>query len=743
MIKITLPDGGVREYDASQITPMEIAKSLSNSLPKKAVAAKVDGEVKDLSTVLDQDAEVAILTFDDEEGKEVFRHSSSHVLAEAVQRLWPGTKIAIGPAIENGFYYDFDSAHTFVPEDLDKIEKEMKKIVKAGAVFERKELPREEAIKFFADRGESYKVELIEDLPEDETISLYQDGEYVDLCAGPHLPKTSMIKAIKLMSIAGAYWRGDENNKMLQRIYGTSFPKQEALDEYLHLLEEAKRRDHRKLGKELDLFSFVEEAPGFPIFHPKGMILRNELEKFWREEHDKAGYSEIRTPLIMNRALWERSGHWDHYQENMYFTEIDEAPYAIKPMNCPGGILLYNESLHSYRELPLRWAELGLVHRHELSGALHGLMRVRAFTQDDAHIYMREDQIIDEVIGVMKLVDRIYSKFGFEYHVELSTRPEDSMGSDELWEKATEGLRMALETVGKDYIVNPGDGAFYGPKIDFHLKDCLGRTWQCGTIQLDFQMPEKFDMSYIGEDGEKHRPVMVHRTVFGSIERFIGCIEYERRCRGCLEKRKINGLLQPQASAASGPRHAAISGKLLLASRNNAPAPGSLHPARRHPVRRRQGMVASVFSRARAHRPQRGHKARSALLRRSVPRQARARRSVHRRARALLARVRQRANVRRSGANRSAVCAGDGSSHSWWRSLFAWHSSLGCAQRFSHRRKAMRLWRSRSASRSSAMPTRLDLTRRSTAIPPFSSMPTTAMCSTKRTLTPSARQRAW
>ena len=524
MIKITLPDGGVREYDASQITPMEIAKSLSNSLPKKAVAAKVDGEVKDLSTVLDQDAEVAILTFDDEEGKEVFRHSSSHVLAEAVQRLWPGTKIAIGPAIENGFYYDFDSAHTFVPEDLDKIEKEMKKIVKAGAVFERKELPREEAIKFFADRGESYKVELIEDLPEDETISLYQDGEYVDLCAGPHLPKTSMIKAIKLMSIAGAYWRGDENNKMLQRIYGTSFPKQEALDEYLYLLEEAKRRDHRKLGKELDLFSFVEEAPGFPIFHPKGMILRNELEKFWREEHDKAGYSEIRTPLIMNRALWERSGHWDHYQENMYFTEIDEAPYAIKPMNCPGGILLYNESLHSYRELPLRWAELGLVHRHELSGALHGLMRVRAFTQDDAHIYMREDQIIDEVIGVMKLVDRIYSKFGFEYHVELSTRPEDSMGSDELWEKATEGLRMALETVGKDYIVNPGDGAFYGPKIDFHLKDCLGRTWQCGTIQLDFQMPEKFDMSYIGEDGEKHRPVMVHRTVFGSIERFIGIL---------------------------------------------------------------------------------------------------------------------------------------------------------------------------------------------------------------------------
>ena len=400
----------------------------------------------------------------------------------------------------------------------------MKKIIKAGAAFERREVPREEAIAFFTERNEPYKVELIQDLPEDALISFYQDGDYVDLCAGPHLPKTSAIKAIKLMSIAGAYWRGDEKNKMLQRIYGTSFPKQDALDEYLHMLEEAKRRDHRKLGKDLDLFSFVDEAPGFPIFHPKGMILRNELETFWREEHKKAGYSEIRTPLIMNRALWERSGHWDHYQENMYFTEIDEQPFAIKPMNCPGGILLFNESLHSYRELPLRWAELGLVHRHELSGALHGLMRVRAFTQDDAHIFMREDQIIDELIGVMNLVDRIYSKFGFEYTVELSTRPEDSMGSDELWEKATDGLRTALAAVGRDYNLNPGDGAFYGPKIDFHLKDVLGRTWQCGTIQLDFQMPEKFDMSYIGEDGEKHRPVMVHRTVFGSMERFIGIL---------------------------------------------------------------------------------------------------------------------------------------------------------------------------------------------------------------------------
>ena len=524
MINITLPNGSVKEFDQASVTPLEVAKSLSNSLPKKAVAAVVDGEVVDLSSTIDQDASVSILTFDDKEGKDVFRHSSSHVLAEAVQRLWPGTKIAIGPAIENGFYYDFDSEHTFVPEDLEKIEAEMKKIVKAGAEFKRSVMARDEAIAFFQERGESYKVELIEDLPEDETISLYTDGDYVDLCAGPHLPKTSAIKAIKLMSIAGAYWRGDEKNKMLQRIYGTSFPKQDALDEYLNLLEEAKRRDHRKLGKDLGLFSFVDEAPGFPIFHPKGMILRNELETFWREEHKKAGYSEIRTPLIMNRTLWERSGHWDHYKENMYFTEIDEAPYAIKPMNCPGGILLYNESLHSYRELPLRWAELGLVHRHELSGALHGLMRVRAFTQDDAHIFMREDQIIDELIGVMNLVDRVYSKFGFEYHVELSTRPEDSMGDDALWEKATDGLRQALAAVGRDYTLNPGDGAFYGPKIDFHLKDVLGRTWQCGTIQLDFQMPEKFDMSYIGEDGEKHRPVMVHRTVFGSMERFIGIL---------------------------------------------------------------------------------------------------------------------------------------------------------------------------------------------------------------------------
>ena len=524
MINITLPNGDVKAFDQASVTPLEIARNLSNSLPKKAVAARIDGEVHELGTVIDKDASVAILTFEDKEGQEVFHHSSSHIMAEAVQRLWPGTKLAIGPAIDNGFYYDFDSEHTFVPEDLEKIEAEMKKIVKEGAAFERSVMSRAEALSFFGERGEDYKVELINDLPEDETISLYRDGSYVDLCAGPHLPSTAPVKAIKLMSIAGAYWRGDEHNKMLQRIYGTSFPKQKELDDYLFLLEEAKRRDHRKLGKELDLFSFVDEAPGFPIFHPKGIIVRNELERFWREEHEKAGYLEIRTPLIMNRALWERSGHWDHYQENMYFTEIDESPYAIKPMNCPGSILLYNESLHSYRELPLRLAELGLVHRHELSGALHGLMRVRAFTQDDAHIYLAEDQIIDELIGVIKLIDKIYSAFHFEYNVELSTRPEDSMGSDELWEQATDGLKQALAALGRDYTINPGDGAFYGPKIDFHLKDSLGRTWQCGTIQLDFQMPRKFNMSYIGEDGEKHIPVMIHRTVFGSIERFIGIL---------------------------------------------------------------------------------------------------------------------------------------------------------------------------------------------------------------------------
>ena len=524
MLNITLPDGSVRTFEGESVTAMEIAKNISNGLAKKALAAAVDGVTVGLNQPITKDAKVAIYTFDDEEGKHVFRHSASHILAEAVVRLFPGTKLAIGPAIKDGFYYDLDSEHKFTPEDLGKIEEEMQKIVKENQEYIRKEISRADALALFKEKAEPYKVELIEDLPEDAVITTYQNGEFLDLCAGPHLPNTGYVKAIKLMSVAGAYWRGSEKNKMLQRIYGTCFPKKADLDEYLFLLEEAKRRDHRKLGQELQLFTFVDEAPGFPLFYPKGMILRNELENYWKEVHRKAGYQEIKTPMIMSRVLWERSGHWDHYHDNMYFTEIDDEPYAIKPMNCPGGILLYNSTLHSYRDLPLRWGELGLVHRHELSGALHGLMRVRAFTQDDAHIFMLPEQITSEVKGVITLIDSIYKLFGFEYHVELSTRPEDSMGDDALWEKATDALRELLKEMNMNYIVNEGDGAFYGPKIDFHLKDSLGRTWQCGTIQLDFQMPEKFDMCYIGEDGEKHRPVMVHRTCFGSIERFIGIL---------------------------------------------------------------------------------------------------------------------------------------------------------------------------------------------------------------------------
>ena len=464
------------------------------------------------------------IDFTDEQVRNNYRHTTSHILAQAVKNLWPEAKLAIGPAIENGFYYDFDLDYKFTDQDLLKIQKEMKKIVQANHKLERFELPRAEAIAKMQALGEDYKVELIEDLPEDAVISFYQQGDFVDLCAGPHMESTGQIKAFKLQSVAGAYWRGDSDRKMLQRIYGTCFPTQEELDDYLKKLEEAKLRDHRKIGKEMDLFDIFEEGPGFPFFMPNGMILRNQLENFWKTEHVKRGYEEIKTPLIMNEQLWRTSGHWDHYQENMYFTQIDEEPFAIKPMNCPGGILLYNSQLHSYRDLPLRWSELGLVHRHELSGALHGLMRVRAFTQDDAHIFMLPEQINEEVKGVIKLIDSVYKTFGFNYHVELSTRPEDSMGSDELWEKATDALRDALTELGMDYIVNEGDGAFYGPKIDFHLQDCLDRTWQCGTIQLDFQMPEKFDMSYIGEDSDKHRPVMVHRTVFGSIERFIGIL---------------------------------------------------------------------------------------------------------------------------------------------------------------------------------------------------------------------------
>lgn len=452
----------------------------------------------------------------------VLRHTASHVLAQAVKRLFPNAKLAIGPAIDTGFYYDFDVETPFTPDDLVKLEKEMKRIIKKNDKLERFELPREQALELMKD--EPYKVELINDLPDDAVISFYKQGDFTDLCAGPHLSSTGGVKAFKLMSIAGAYWRGSEKNKMLQRIYGTAFGSREELDAYLNMLEEAKKRDHRKLGKQLDLYDIMDEGPGFPFFFPKGMVLRNTLEDYWRKIHREHGYEEIKTPMMLNRALWERSGHWDHYRDNMYTTKIDDTDFAIKPMNCPGGMLVYKRRLWSYRDLPMRCGELGLVHRHELSGALHGLMRVRCFTQDDAHIFMTEDQIIDEITGVYDLIDEVYKVFGFDYHVELSTRPEDSMGSDEQWEMATNALRMALEKKGKPFIVNEGDGAFYGPKIDFHLTDCLGRTWQCGTIQLDFQLPERFDLTYTGADGEKHRPVMVHRVVFGSIERFIGIL---------------------------------------------------------------------------------------------------------------------------------------------------------------------------------------------------------------------------
>jgi len=523
MIRIKLKDGSVREYEKG-IKVEDIVASIGSGLLKAALAAKVNGEIRELSDTVEEDATLEVLTFDNEEGRLPLRHTSSHILAQAVKRLYPDVKLAIGPAIENGFYYDFDTDKAFSEADLELIEKEMAKIVKEDYNIERFVLPREEAIKLMEEKGESYKVELIKELPEDEAISFYKQGEFVDLCAGPHVPSTGKVKAFKLLNVAGAYWRGNEKNKMLQRIYGTSFIKKSQLDEYLNMLEEAKKRDHRKLGKELDLFSIQEEGPGFPFFHPKGMVLRNILEDFWRKEHKKRGYEEIKTPIILNADLWHRSGHWDHYKENMYFTQIDEQDFAVKPMNCPGGMLMYKRELHSYRDLPIRMGELGLVHRHELSGALHGLMRVRCFTQDDAHIFMMPSQIKDEIIGVIEMVDYFYNLFGFKYHVELSTRPENSMGSDEDWELATNALRDALESRGIEYKVNEGDGAFYGPKIDFHLQDCIGRTWQCGTIQLDFQMPERFDLTYIGADGEKHRPVMIHRVIFGSIERFIAIL---------------------------------------------------------------------------------------------------------------------------------------------------------------------------------------------------------------------------
>lgn len=523
MVKIILKDGKQMEVE-NGLKVADIAAKLSTSLAKKALGARINGERAELMAEVNDDCNLEILTFDDADGKWILRHTGSHILAQAVKRLYPDVKLAIGPAVDNGFYYDFDAEFSFTPEMLEKIEAEMNKIVKEDLKLERFELPRAEAIKFMEEKGESYKVELIKDLPEDAVISFYKQGDFTDLCAGPHVPSTAKVKAIKLLSIAGAYWKGDEKNKMLQRIYGTAFEKKAELDDYINMLEEAKKRDHRKLGKELDLFSIKEEGPGFPFFHPKGMIVRNTLQNFWREMHQAADYDEIMTPVILSESLWHQSGHWDHYKENMYFTKIDNQDFAIKPMNCPGSILVYKNAIHSYRELPLRYAEMGLVHRHEKSGALHGLMRVRCFTQDDAHLFLTKENIKDELLNVIKLITDFYKVFGFEYFIELSTRPEDSMGSDEDWEAATNGLREALEAAGLSYTVNEGDGAFYGPKIDFHLKDCIGRTWQCGTCQLDFQMPERFDLSYIGADGEKHRPVMVHRVVFGSIERFIGIL---------------------------------------------------------------------------------------------------------------------------------------------------------------------------------------------------------------------------
>ncbi|MBS6382108.1 MULTISPECIES: threonine--tRNA ligase [Veillonella] len=522
-VKIILPDGSAKEY-AAGTTLGEAVKQLSNSLAKKVLAANVNGELTDLREELVDGSEVAFLTFEEDGGKHTLRHTASHILAQAVKRLWPEAKLAIGPAIDKGFYYDIDMEHTLTPEDLGKIEKEMSRIVKENLPITKSVMSRQEAIEFFKSKNEDYKVELIEDLPEDAVISCYAQGDFIDLCAGPHVASTGKVKAFKLQSIAGAYWRGDEKNKMLQRIYGTAFEKKEELDAYLHLLEEAAKRDHRKLGKELGLFVIKEEGPGFPFFLPKGMALRNELENFWREVHHEFDYEEIRTPIILNKQLWETSGHWFHYRENMYTTIIDDEEYAIKPMNCPGGILVYQNEMHSYRDFPLRYAELGLVHRHELSGALHGLFRVRAFTQDDAHVFMLPDQMQSELMKVIELFDRIYSQFGLKYHVELSTKPDNAMGDDAIWEAATEALRNAIEAKGIPYVINPGDGAFYGPKLDYHIEDSLGRTWQCGTIQLDMNLPERFQIEYIGEDGQKHRPIMIHRACFGSMERFIGIL---------------------------------------------------------------------------------------------------------------------------------------------------------------------------------------------------------------------------
>lgn len=523
MITIRLKDGKEKEFE-SAVSLANAAKAISNSLGKNALVAKVNGELTDLRDPIVDGAEVEFFTKEDPEGLFTLRHTASHVMAQAIQHLFPGVKFAIGPAIDDGFYYDLDSDHVFSQEDFAAIEKEMSKIAKENIPLVKKVLPRDEALQYFKDKGQDYKVMLIEDLPEEETISLYEQGDFTDLCAGPHLKSTGKVKTFKLMTVAGAYWRGDSKNKMLQRIYATAFFSKEDLDHYLFVRAEAEKRDHRKLGKQLDLFSFHEEGPGFPFFHPKGMILRNKLMDYERELFKEFGYVEIMTPVILSKKLWLQSGHWDHYKENMYFTQIDEEDYAIKPMNCPGGILFFKTQQRSYRDLPMRVGEFGLVHRHELKGALHGLFRVRCFTQDDAHIFMTQEQMKDEVIKCMAMYQKMYGVFGLEYHVELSTRPENSMGSDELWEISTNALREAIETAGVPYQINEGDGAFYGPKLDFHVQDSLGRTWQCGTIQMDMQLPERFDVNYIGEDGEKHRAVMLHRAGYGSLERFIGIL---------------------------------------------------------------------------------------------------------------------------------------------------------------------------------------------------------------------------
>lgn len=525
MINIRLKDGAVKQFEEN-VTPAQVAKSLGAGIYKAACAAKLNGELVDLRTPIKEDSTLEILRFEDDDFcKKVYWHTSAHVLAQAVLRLFPDAKLAIGPAIDNGFYYDFDLPRTLNVQDLEQIEAEMKRIIKEDLPVERFELPHDDAVELMKNKDQKYKLELIEEhAGKGENLVFRKQGDFTDLCAGPHLISTGQLKAIKLLSCTGAYWRGDAKGPMLQRVYGISFPKTAELEAYLTKMEEAKKRDHRKLGRELELFDLFEEGPGFPFFFPNGMRLRNALLDFWHEEHDKAGYVEIKTPMMLNKELWLRSGHWEHYKSNMYTTVIDEQEFAIKPMNCPGGMLVYKSRPHSYRDLPMRVAELGLVHRHELSGALHGLMRVRCFTQDDAHIFMTPDQIEPEIVGVIRLIDRFYSTFGFKYHIELSTRPEDSLGTDEQWDRATKGLKNALDSIGKKYKINEGDGAFYGPKIDFHLEDCLGRTWQCGTIQLDFQMPERFDLTYVGEDGEKHRPVMIHRVILGSIERFIGIL---------------------------------------------------------------------------------------------------------------------------------------------------------------------------------------------------------------------------